>query len=752
MTWTNDKVMALASDPAAAKAGQGQASPDKWILLANREQVLWGECRGSGKNPYQVQVEWNEPAFRCTCPSRKFPCKHSLGLMLLWVHQPRAFQSGPPPAWVTEWLDSREKKKQKSAEKAKAKQTEMQKPIDPEKTARQAEERKNKIRDGLQILMLRLHDLVAGGLSELPSLPYRFWDEAARRMVDAQAPGAARLIRELAVITAGGGAWAAGALERMARLKLMAEAFDRFDTLEPELQAELRSQLGWFLSKEEVLKGPGIVDFWVVLGVTVEEDEESGLQVQRIWLGSRDSGRPALLLHFAPQNQALDLSFNPGTGFKAELVYYPALVPLRALVRSRMTANEACPQPGGYGTIAEALQAFGAAAARVPWLERFPMLLEEVTPVPDAPWFLIDRRGQTIPLMEKKSLLWELAALSGGRPLRLFGEWREQCFFPIPALPLFRPQTAAALLPPHPLLKNLAHDAVLGTRGRNYQIPAVGGPMEEWFKRLAAEPEPAGALLKTAAVLTAGLRAGSLPAEPTRSVPEPCAAEVLPLCRAGAADLLGQILRNAGEKFLIEWLERARAARCLAPHHLLPDLLDQACRRPELQSSVRALAGQRGIWLAQWNPDWRAVYDPAALTEAEPWDPAEWEERDPKQRVIRLQALRSRNPAVMREILAEKIDQETAKERAALTALLKENLNPDDEPFLEARLEDRSLSVRQAAAELLSGLEGSGLNRRMQERLESWLRTEKKFLRTIFSLEPPENCDAAMQRDGIQES
>jgi len=47
---------------------------------------MWGESQASGSKPYQVSIVLGGPAFKCTCPSRKFPCKHGIGLMLL-AHQ-----------------------------------------------------------------------------------------------------------------------------------------------------------------------------------------------------------------------------------------------------------------------------------------------------------------------------------------------------------------------------------------------------------------------------------------------------------------------------------------------------------------------------------------------------------------------------------------------------------------------------------------------------------------------------------------
>src|SRR5437764_15351236 len=46
--------------------------------------LLFGDCKGSGADNYRPSADFADPAkpvFRCTCPSRQFPCKHSLALL-----------------------------------------------------------------------------------------------------------------------------------------------------------------------------------------------------------------------------------------------------------------------------------------------------------------------------------------------------------------------------------------------------------------------------------------------------------------------------------------------------------------------------------------------------------------------------------------------------------------------------------------------------------------------------------------------
>src|SRR6476620_6026994 len=122
---TTEQILALAPDTSSAKAGRDLAATRKWLNLGYNEQAVWGECLGSGKVPYQTQIDLSEPAFRCTCPSRKFPCKHGLGLFLLLANQPESFSLGAAPAWVVEWLATRAKRAEQSAGKRKSNDASM---------------------------------------------------------------------------------------------------------------------------------------------------------------------------------------------------------------------------------------------------------------------------------------------------------------------------------------------------------------------------------------------------------------------------------------------------------------------------------------------------------------------------------------------------------------------------------------------------------------------------------------------------
>jgi hypothetical protein len=430
--WTIDKVLTLAPDASAAQAGRQLATPTKWTGLGRGEQVLWGECQGSGKNPYRVQIDLVEPAFQCSCPSRKFPCKHSLGLLLLLAQAPQALPVGETPAWVVEWLQGRAKRAEQKQKRKERAESAVTAPTDPAAAARRAAERQRKVAAGLADLEVWLKDLVRQGLAECPSRPYAYWETMAARMVDAQAPGLARLVREMGSIVASGERWQDRMLARLANMHLLLEGHKRLDVLPAEVQADIRGLVGWTQNQDELLGQPGVGDTWCVLGQRVEQ--EDNLRVQWTWLRGRGSGRSALVLQFAHGTAGFEVSLVPGTQRHSELVFYPG-TSMRALIKDGAGAAEPLVQMPGHQTVAEGMAGYSEALASCPWIERYPLALAAVVPVCQAEnWALSDSEGYCLPLACSFVRTWELLAMSGGEPIGVFGEWDGQCLLPLSAI------------------------------------------------------------------------------------------------------------------------------------------------------------------------------------------------------------------------------------------------------------------------------------------------------------------------------
>lgn len=443
--WTAEQASRFAPDEASEKNARDLAVPQKWFLLCKNEssgcRVIWGEVKGSGEKRYRCHVDLIGPGFICTCPSRKHPCKHALGLLLLYAGQPGAFEPGEPPEWVAGRLAKRSGQgRQKAVEKTGpgASPRHEQAAAQTAK-AKRAAERDRKIRAGLDDLEVWLRDLLRQGLASAQSEPRSFWEAPAARLVDAQAPGAARMLREMRDLTALGDGWQDQMLLRIARLYLLMAGYRRIDSLPEAAQADLRAQIGINTRQEELKLSPGLRDTWMVMGREIEEEEK--LKTQRTWLWGIRSGRAAAVLSFAPPGGALDASLPPGAALPAELVYYPGAYPLRALIRRRtgavqMQAAAALDDLArcGSSSLLEATAGYAAALAASPWVERYPFLLNGMTPLyEDGAWALYDSQDRRILISRGFPYGWGLLAISGGRPVGLFGEWDGSRILPLSA-------------------------------------------------------------------------------------------------------------------------------------------------------------------------------------------------------------------------------------------------------------------------------------------------------------------------------
>jgi hypothetical protein len=436
-TFTTDQVLSLAPDAPSAKAGSALATLRKWTRLGRDAEgrMVWGECQGSGAKPYQTQIDSSEPAFRCSCPSRKFPCKHSLALLLLLAANPASFETGVWPAWVAEWATSRQEREEKRAAKKERDPEATDKPVDPAARAKRVAARADRISAGVVELDLWMRDLVRGGIAGAEARPRAFWEEMGARLVDAQAPGAARFVRELAAIPAARDAWHSRMVHSLGRLHLLARAWTRVESLPPEAQADVRAHLGWATTEAELSDVPGVPDDWLVIGQLIEEDER--LRVRRTWMHGAKTGRHALVMHFAAGTASFgEVLPVVGQAFSAELVFFPGSYPQRAVIRSRLAEESASgatiPIPAGERRLAAAAGVYASALARDPWVQRVPVLLDGVIPEQAASgWLLRDDQGDALPISPRFRGGWTLLAISGADPVWMSAEWTGEHLLPL---------------------------------------------------------------------------------------------------------------------------------------------------------------------------------------------------------------------------------------------------------------------------------------------------------------------------------
>ncbi len=262
------------------------------------------------------------------------------------------------------------------------------------------------------------------------------------------------------------------------------------------------------------------------------------------------------------------------------------------------------------------------------------------------------------------------------------------------------------------------------------------------------------ALLSLAALDALHERIGGRLAQDDAPLPSPSPSESQPPAGEAAASLLVRFLAGEAPELLPEWLTLAAQAAQVARPEALPPLLQLGGSRTELRDAIRPVLGARGHWLASQNPDW------AWVGGEDGDDETAWQTGERAQRLAVLARLRRTHPARARELLSSTWKDEAPEDRATFLGTFATGLGPDDEPFLEAALDDRRQEVRRTAVALLARLPGSSLVRRLTERARLLLRwipadsgagvTRNGNLSAVVEVSLPAECPKALQRDGIE--
>lgn len=262
-----------------------------------------------------------------------------------------------------------------------------------------------------------------------------------------------------------------------------------------------------------------------------------------------------------------------------------------------------------------------------------------------------------------------------------------------------------------------------------------------------------GAILTRAAVLGARGRAGWIPrSEPAELAT--CPADAKPVANARAMAILDRLLADPDAGLLEEWAHLAKARGVRAAERSVPAILDWWSRQPKRSEAVFDITGAHGRWLASLNPAWDK---PVALDDIPADVDERWQTAKAAERAMLLMTVRRRDPARGLAMIASTWASDGAEERRRFLEVVAEAPTMDDEPFLDAALDDRAKTVRKQAASTLAMIPGSRLRARMVERARAFVKveTKKRLLRaatTEVSLEPPKEFAAEWERDGVDEA
>jgi hypothetical protein len=354
---------------------------------------------------------------KCTCPSRKFPCKHVLGLLWLKAEAVVPFPAAETPDWVSEWLGRRRSggaapKPSAAVDKdLQAARLAEPEPVEDAKaaarreaaTAKRAEDTERAILDALDALEQWVADQLRLGLAGFIDDATQRCRRIGARLVDGKAAALAGHVDELParLVALPTGDRARGAAVELARLVLLARTF-RADPRDPEVRRAVASAE----SREALLGDPAaprIAAAWEVLAEQVRTRRD-GLVSQTTWLLNLGAAGPrfAMLLDFFPGSAGRRGSvFTPGEQFLGELVFYPARAPLRAVLVRREAADAGGP-PVDWPEPAEPLEE----ALTMPWLAE-PWAAERPILLPSgrigfdrsgAPWWRPNDGGAVLPV------------------------------------------------------------------------------------------------------------------------------------------------------------------------------------------------------------------------------------------------------------------------------------------------------------------------------------------------------------------
>lgn len=307
-------------------------------------------------------------------------------------------------------------------------------------------------------------------------------------------------------------------------------------------------------------------------------------------------------------------------------------------------------------------------------------------------------------------------------------------------------------------------------------------PMPAVFEVLARPgADPESELLDQLALGVSWHAAGFVP-DVDVVPPPPAPEEHRPLAPDRAMALLELILSqppggaSARTENLALWARECDRTGARVAHRVLPALLEAACADRSVTRLVAPILGERGRWLAALNPAWRRIADgdgasadvhpqtgntqsgktqsgpgadgPVSPVGTEPGMPADWPTWPVETQVSRLMAYRAGAPRQALALVVQVWRSAPAKDRLRYLDVVARGVNPDDEEFLEAALDDRAAGVRARAAELLGGLPTSARAGRMAARLSPLVSMEGR-LRKVVTVALPDDPDAQARRDGL---
>lgn len=195
---TEQQIIALAPNPNAVANARKISSNGGFVsrMRSKDDTFYMGECKGSGKSNYVVSADFMEessPVFRCSCPSRQFPCKHSLALMFEMLNK-KEFSVGEIPEDI---LKKREKKEARAAKEVSAESSEDSKAKRAKAGKTAGVKKIKKQLEGLKLIRQLVGSLMSAGLSTMGTVSIKTYRDLAKQLGDYYLPGPQAYLNQL---------------------------------------------------------------------------------------------------------------------------------------------------------------------------------------------------------------------------------------------------------------------------------------------------------------------------------------------------------------------------------------------------------------------------------------------------------------------------------------------------------------------------------------------------------------------------
>ena len=326
------------------------------------------------------------------------------------------------PAWVKDWLSKRTEKQEKQAEK-------KDKPVDEAAQAKRQQARQSKVSDGIEELNTWIKDIIRNGIMNIPEKGLSFFENMARRMIDAQAPGLAGMIRAMGEINFYTESWPTQFMDQLLRIYLVMEGYKNSSSLNEPLQQDIRTWIGFTQNQEELKDQTGITDTWLV--ISKQSTEVDAITTERTWLYGTQTNRYALLLQFIVRGQGIQHSLTPGMFVQAELVFFPSASPLRAIIKRQISTN-AVSQFNKFENWQRVAETETDLNSQLPFRSERPFIVQQLKPVQhNKQWWLQDTANKLMQLKNEDKRIWKILSLSGGNPSDMAVIGKEDQYEPV---------------------------------------------------------------------------------------------------------------------------------------------------------------------------------------------------------------------------------------------------------------------------------------------------------------------------------